>query len=536
MKIKEVKLRHFKRFTDLTVSGIPETARLVVMAGPNGSGKSSFFDGLHAWHRESWKGTGGVWDDTYHGKVGSPERLGCNQAIHVVFYGKEPESEDGRRKAIYVRSAYRNDPEFQIGRLSRSTSALQENRFNRLIDNDAAVGLNYQRMASQGLEDVYEKEDPGLTIGEFRTKTIGDIRDAIRILFPDLELNSLGNPLTEGTFRFDKGTSKGFLYKNLSGGEKAAFDLVLDLIVKRREYDDTVFCIDEPEAHMNTRLQGALLERLYCLIPELSQLWLATHSIGMMRRARDLAAAHPGKVVFLDFGNRDFDQPQTIAPVAPTRPFWQQVLNVALDDLADLVAPNRIVICEGAPNVPGAGANAAMDSHCYDKIFEAEYPDTKFVSAGNADQVESDRMALVQALQSLVRGTQVIRLIDRDDHSPEDIKQKLAQGIRVLSRRNLECYLFDDEVLVRLCEKYGKPEDAANLLKAKAEALTSAVDRGRPADDLKAAAGQIYNLARQRLQIVGGGNNAKAFMRSTLAPLVAPGMHVYKELRRDIFE
>ena len=66
-------------------------------------------------------------------------------------------------------------------------------------------------------------------------------------LFPNLELNSLGNPLRDGTFRFTKGSSRGFAYKNLSGGEKAAFDLVLDLVVARNEYNDTIFCIDEPE-------------------------------------------------------------------------------------------------------------------------------------------------------------------------------------------------------------------------------------------------------------------------------------------------
>ena len=500
------------------------------MAGPNGSGKSSFFDALNAWHRPH-----GVWDDTYHGKVGAPQKLNWNQAIEIDFYDEVPQDQDGKRKAIYVRSAYRNDPDFQIGGLCQSTPLLQEDRLKRLVDNDVTVSKNYERMASQSLEDLYEKEDPALTIGQFRDKTIGEIQDSIARLFPNLILNSLGNPLVEGTFRFDKGTSKGFLYKNLSGGEKAAFDLILDFTIKRREYDNTVFCIDEPEAHMNTRLQGTLLEELNRLIPDGCQLWLATHSIGMMRRARDLSAEHPGTVIFIDFGDKDFDETQVITPTAPTRPFWQRVLNVALDDLANLIAPSRVVICEGAPRVPGAGRNAAMDGDCYDKIFESEFPDTKFVSAGNAHEVESDRIALFQTLQSLVQGTQVIRLIDRDDHSPEDIEQKITQGVRVLSYRNLECYLFDDEVLTKLCEVHEQPHEAANLLRDKATALTNAQARGKASDDLKAASGEIYTAAKRRLEIVGGGNDAKAFMRSTLAPLISPDLAVYKKLRSDIF-
>lgn len=44
MRIKKIELKHFKRFTDLTISDIPETSKLVLIIGSNGSGKSSLFD------------------------------------------------------------------------------------------------------------------------------------------------------------------------------------------------------------------------------------------------------------------------------------------------------------------------------------------------------------------------------------------------------------------------------------------------------------------------------------------------------------
>jgi predicted ATPase len=534
MKIKKIELRNFKRFTDLTVQNIPPSAKLVIMAGPNGCGKSSLFEGLNSWHRNAMKGMGN-WDETYHPKQLGQRRISWQDAVKVEFHDPQPGTQDDNRKAIYVRSAYRNDPEFQVGRLNKTTSALEENRLVRLIENDATVGKNYERMASQGLEDVYESEDPNLTIGEFREKTIGEIRNSFSRLFPELSLNGLGNPLTSGTFKFDKGASKAFLYKNLSGGEKAAFDLLLDLIVKKREFDNTIFCIDEPEAHMNTRLQGALLEELYTLLPETSQLWLATHSIGMMRRARDLANAHPDQVVFLDFENQDFDQTQIIEPIKPTRAFWHRVLNVALDDLAELVAPSRVVICEGKPLGAGSG-NVALDATCYEIIFGDEFPDTRFLSSGNSHAVESDKLALIEAIRALVGGTSVMRLIDRDDHSPADIAEKLKQGVRVLSRRHLESYLYDDEVLTALCEKCGAPQLAASLLKEKAAAVAASVARGNAADDVKSASGEIYNKTRSMLGLTSCGNNAKAFMRSTLAPLLNPGMKTYQELRKDIFK
>ena len=169
--------------------------------------------------------------------------------------------------------------------------------------------------------------------------------------------------LEDGTFRFTKGTSRGFPFKNLSGGEKAAFDLILDLVVSKRAYDNTLFCVDEPESHMHAGLQAELLSVLYDLIPENCQLLLATHSIGMMRRARDIEAKNPGSVVFLDFENCDFDQPQTIEPVnTPSRAFWERTYKVALGDLAALVAPSQVVICEGEPLTGQHTENKGLDA------------------------------------------------------------------------------------------------------------------------------------------------------------------------------
>ena len=131
-----------------------------------------------------------------------------------------------------------------------------------------------------------------------------------------------------------KGRVKDFTSKTSRGGEKAAFDLILDLTIAVRAYDNTLFCIDEPESHMNARLQADLLSVLYDLIPEDCQLMLATHSIGMMRRARDIEGTNPGSVIFLDFDRRDFDKPVIIAPAVPNTAFWNNAYDVALADLA----------------------------------------------------------------------------------------------------------------------------------------------------------------------------------------------------------
>jgi len=51
MKIKRVKLVKFKRFSDLTISEIPATTKLVVLVGSNGCGKSSLFEAFNFWNK-----------------------------------------------------------------------------------------------------------------------------------------------------------------------------------------------------------------------------------------------------------------------------------------------------------------------------------------------------------------------------------------------------------------------------------------------------------------------------------------------------
>lgn len=530
MKIREIKLKNFKRFTETTITDIPEAVRLIVLAGPNGCGKSSLIDAAHMWYRGHYA-RNNTWDDSYHRKQVEGAVADWNTSVAVQFHDPQPASEEARRKALYTRSAYRNDPEFTLGNLTHVNPATQEFRFNRLIDNDQAVGLNYRRLVSQGFEDIYERGAPTQTLAEFREQSIGEIRDAIQRLFPGLVLNSLGNPLTTGTFRFDKGDSNAFVYKNLSGGEKAAFDLLLDILIKRREFDDTVFFIDEPEAHIAPGLQAALLAELYETVPQNSQLWIATHSIGMMRRARDLAREHVGSVAFLDFDGVNFDLPITLRPVEPDRPFWKRAMQIALDDLAGYVAPEQVILCEGG-RVDGG---RDFDAECYNTIFQSDYPQAVFLGAGSAKDIENDPRGIGRLVAALAPDVKVARVIDRDDRTDAEICDLQVKGVRVLSLRTVESYLLDDAVLSAMCESFGKPEVAPQLLAEKAAALRKSIDAGGPDDDLKRPSGEIYNSAKRLFPDKKLGSDSRAFMKGICAELIKPGMALYEKLRVDIF-
>lgn len=468
----------------------------------------------------------------YYNKTGTiaPAR-GCFSRVDVEFHGVARPDLEQCKKSFYFRSAYRNDPDIRIDQLRRQGDLLDQERIRRSIDNDAAVVQNYQRLAARTF-GIFDLDQPMMS-DEFIESIIGPVPTPIARLFPNLALDGLASPMVDGTFRFTRGVSRGFHFKNLLGGEKAAFDLVLDLVVAKEPYNDTSFCIDEPESHMNTRVQADLLSVLFELIPENCQLLLATHSIGMMRRAQELAKKERGSVVFLDFGSSDFDNPAVIRPTVPDRTFWNTANEIALDDLAALVAPERVVICEGKPKNRNARRNFSHDARCYQNIFGSTFPETEFVPGGNADEVVEDRRGVGYAIGILSGGSIVIRLVDRDARSPEEVEELRRDGVRVLSRRNLESYLFAEEILAALCNAVGEKDKVPTLLAKTKEILASR--RGDAPDDLKPASGEIYLACKQILELSDPGNSAKTFMRDTLAPLVRQGTRTYDQLEGDIF-
>ena len=170
MRFKSATIKDFKRFTDLTVQGVPETARLIMLAGPNGCGKSSFLDALNTWHKWTSRKQP-LWETDYHVKSGSPLRDRWHNDVQIDFYNPVPDQTS--KKTLFVRSAYRNDPEFQVQNLQRVGDPLDEVRAPRMIDNDGVVAKNFQRLASQAVEDVFDPEDGSVTLAEFKELVLG---------------------------------------------------------------------------------------------------------------------------------------------------------------------------------------------------------------------------------------------------------------------------------------------------------------------------------------------------------------------------
>ncbi len=534
MKIKTIKIKGFKRFTDLIITDIPESARLVILVGPNGSGKTSLFESFNYWY--IFKAFGNIGDREYIEKkvyTNISDARWYQDKVEIEFHTPLATNNQEQVKGkFYFRTAYRNEPDFTMHNLNQQYDPSKQFRLATLMENDVVVSENYQRLVSLTLSGVYDTANDQKKVVVLREELIGRLKKSLANVFDDLKFSSIGDPLSKGSFYFEKGVSKDFHYKNLSAGEKSVFDLLLDMIIKSEYYPDAVFCIDEPEAHMHTRLQAKVLNELFNLVPENSQLWISTHSIGMLKQAEDIEKAFPGSVVFLDFDNRDFDLPERMTPAIINKTIWDRFYDLAFADFAQLIAPKNIVFCEGTSK--GRKYND-FDSQIYRKIFGDQYHDTIFISIGSSSEIENIDNQPMRIISNILKSSTIIKFIDRDDKSEEEVKELLEKGIKTSKRRHVECYLLDDEIIKKLCEQEGKPELFDECLQVKQLALTDSVARGNPEDDVKSASGKIYTELKRILSLTQCGNTTSAFLRDTMAPLVTEDTKVYQELESEIF-
>ena len=530
MKIKELHIKNFKRFDDLIIRGL-ETAKLVLLVGSNGSGKSSVLEACNVWYRNKTHNLSHK-EPGYYNKV---ENNSFPENNIEIKFNIEEETRKKHKKAMYFRSAYRNEADFKIDNFRKIGNPYDILSIKRIIDDGKSVSKNFERLVSKTLSEVYLKNNDGEKVEVVRERLIGKIQKSMADIFDDLILNSIGNPLENGSFYFKKGKIDSFHYKNLSAGEKSAFDLLLDLILKIEYYDDSILFIDEPEIHMHTKLQGKLLEEIYNIVPDKCQLWITTHSFGMIKKAKELLQEDQNSIAILDFTDHNIDEQTIIEPSNIDKILWEKLLSITLDDFADLIMPEYIILCEGDLN---GKKRRNFDASIYNAIFNFKYPHIIFISAGNCEDLKKEDNITYNVLSNISK-TKVYKMIDRDDLSDGEIKQYEQQdNIIILSKRHLESYLLDDEIIKLFCSSKNANNEIVNdILNTKEKILQeSHTNCEKPLDDLKSSKGKIYNMIKEKLPLTQHGSNADAFMKEYLAPLINDNTQIYKDLEQCIIQ
>lgn len=301
----------------------------------------------------------------------------------------------------------------------------------------------------------------------------------------------------------------------------------MDLYLRKDFYTDSVYIIDEPELHLNTAIQRKLLIEINKMIPEKCQIWIATHSIGFLRALQEELNDYSQSIEFKK-ENKWGSQAYTLTPMVKSCNNWRNLFTTALDDLAGLISPKRIIYCEGRADPTSSGTERGLDANVFNTIFGESYSDTLFISSGGNTELDQRSQIAISILSKVYSDIEIWVLKDRDmasgKETTEDERQLYLSNNpkthRVLKRFEIENYLYDKEVLQKYCKS-----NNLDFNEEKYDYCIKDIDN----QHVKDQTGTIRSICGISVSI-----NAETFKKN-LAKEIDPSMQVYKELEQIIF-
>jgi len=350
MFIRKLQLTNFKRFTDLTIDLSEQTSspKLVLIIGINGSGKSGIFDAFEAVSSQ-------VKDDStlpsrYYRKNAQTDfqvKIELTDQTLIMRHDNK-KCLNVNSTAFYGRSSLRQVPQLTRTALGQGKPVNFEKDSDRpkmYIERDKRFENDLDKITGLILKDVYRSPDQ--LASQIKLKYINPISEAFARIFGEnsatqLTLLELIPPLDDkvADIIFKKGESE-IHYNYLGNGEKEVFNILVDLLVRKNFYQDTIYYLDELDLHLNTKLQYRLLKEIVeNWIPAGCQLWTASHSLGFIEYANEVDNA-----VIVDFDELDFDQPQTLF-VQPKNRYDVFEIAVSKEFLSKVLEGKSIVFSE----------------------------------------------------------------------------------------------------------------------------------------------------------------------------------------------
>lgn len=436
MKIKNLQLKNFKRFTDLTLQDIPDNAKLVLLIGSNGSGKSSVFDAFEYLANQNKKSWRSLTNYSYN-----KNKESISIIIETYEYGKEglinnswERSNKIESTSLYGRTSFRQVPRLTRTGLGNSFNVRSDDdRPPTFIDRDQRFENDLEHIFGKLLKEFFKKSDDK---SEIKKEVINPINESFTRIFGDqngtkLTLVELIPPL-EGKIAeitFQKGNST-FHYNYLSAGEKEIFNILVNLVARREYFQNSVYYFDEIDLHLNTKLQYNFLKEIVeNWIPQNCQLWTASHSLGFIQYAKENEQA-----IIFDFDDYDFDFTKILAPEPKDNAdIYEIAVNKEL--LPELFKGKDVVFVENEDRKYYASLNIV---------------NFLFVPEKNRDGVYHK-----------VKSGHFKGLVDRDLLTDEDIVaiEKEYQNLKILRLYCIENYLFHPDNIEEYVLQPGKAFD-----------------------------------------------------------------------------
>lgn len=446
MKIKSLQLINFKRFTDLTLQGIPENAKLVLLIGSNGSGKSSVFDAFEA---VSALKKGGNFTDEFTSYYKKNKTLPFSANIEIYDKGfitrtdtgwlQPPNKEVLDIHNFYGRTSFRQIPKLQrtqMGQLGSIDYGKDSDRPKMYIEKDNRFESDIELITEYILKDFFRSDRSNRQIKE---RYIDPINLALEHVFnkdngTKLRLIEIIPPL-EGKvaqINFEKGNSE-IHYNYLSAGEKEVVNIFFNLLSRREFFQDTVYFLDELDLHLNTALQFNLIKEIVeSWIPEKCQLWTASHSLGFIQYAKESEQA-----VIFDFDDYDFDESKLLVPEQKDS---SDVYEIAV-------------------------SKAILPSLFKDyTIYFVENKDRNYYSSISITHILFVQANDKKTVYHKAKNGEFHGIIDRDFLTDDDIKEieKQYLKLRILRLYSIENYLYHPDNLEEYYSTQNKPFNIAD--------------------------------------------------------------------------
>lgn len=446
MKIVSLEIKDFAPIKSLKID---EMGDVVIIAGANGSGKSRLKDAivgalqgggqmsltLIATRDKEREDFGGGEISTTQGQNNSAlttyiqnRRYGRGQYVGSLV------QIDSRRN---IQSIQYNPVKWQVtdpdDQETPSTFYWQDfgNRWQDFMNYIHSKVAAYDKELSNKV-----KSGTDITADEIKKGTphpLQKYKEIFSLLLPEKTLLDI-DPASPREFNYN--TNENTLpFSSLSSGEQEVVKIVFDIL--RKEISHSVIIVDEPELHLHPTLAFKLVETLKTIGDHTNQFIFLTHSA-------DLISTYysTGNVYFIDSQQSGANQAHKLSD-----------LNHSHKGIVDLIGENLGLFAVGKKLVFVEGEESSIDRLTYHSLALKYLPEAKVVPVGSVENIVTMN-ALEQQIRNSIFGINFYMVRDRDGLTSSQITA-LEQGgrIKCISKRHIENYFLDSEILFKVAEK-----------------------------------------------------------------------------------
>jgi ABC-type branched-subunit amino acid transport system ATPase component len=508
MKIRSLRLERFRQFADTTF----EFGDINLLVGPNNSGKTTVLHAIRAFFllmHGHVRMEGDPPKPFYHKRyLSSAEEVAPAPDLRELWYKQQA------GKLLKVAITFEDNVAFaavlrqQFGQIHVSAEDLPTNLTARditkylgatvafipglvgvLVEEPFATAARRNALATQGrYSEIFRSSL--LQLKEKAPKAVVKINQWLARLF-DVEVSDISFDMEKDEFVTIRYRQDGVAYDVVSSG--SGLQQIIQVLTYLYLTKPSVLLIDEPDAHLHSKLQARLGDLFRKVAADLNaQLFISTHSLDLIDT---FSTDH---VIVVDAGEK------TVRPIGSDANLVGALVEAGVVDvssLARMLASKRLVVIEDEDQTILKAIDRALGSPLFSPKSASYVLPAKGV--GNFPAV-----AEMGKVLSSLSGSQfdIVFLQDRDG-MPDFIvdafnESQGADGVaaRLLGRHEIESYLIEPKLIEAAAKRLGR--------KVTVKAAESAILKA--ADNVKAEARRISKDTALRInRHLGSGKRRK---------------------------